>query len=54
MNYCSIETLVDEDISEIAVVSLLDLIATGHIPILTFTLMAVSVFTPKLKLRLSN
>ena len=38
MNYCSIETLVDEDISEAAVVSLLDLIATAHISILTLAL----------------
>ena len=54
MNYCLVETLVDEDISEAAVVSLLDLIATGHIPILTFTLTAVSVFTSKSKLTFPN
>ena len=38
MIYCLVAALVDEDISEAAVVSLLDLIATRHISILTFTL----------------
>lgn len=38
MNYCSIETLVDEDISEAAVVSLFNQIAPGHMSILTLAL----------------
>ena len=54
MNYCSIETLVDEDISEAAVVSLFHVLSRGQYPILTFTLTAVSLFTPKSKLTFPN
>ena len=38
MIYCLVETLVDEDISEAAVVSLFNQIATGHMSILTLAL----------------
>ena len=54
MNYCLVETLVDEDISEAAVVSLFHVLSRGQYPILTFTLMAVSMPTLKSILTLSN
>ena len=50
----TVKTLVDEDISEAAVLSLFHVLSRGQYPILTFTLMAVSVFTSKSKIVFPN